>query len=53
MRNIMSIDPEAWRLIKHGVTLKDPADPTEDEKKLQLLDKQAWVFITNHMTREQ
>ena len=52
MRNIMSIDPEAWSLIKHGVTLKDPADPTEDENKLQLLNKQAWVFITNHMTRE-
>ena len=53
MRNIMSIDPEGWRIVKEGVTVKDPAKPTDDEKKLLLLDKQVWVFITNHMNRDQ
>ena len=52
MRNIMSIDPEAWRIIQDGIVVLDPAHPTENEKKLLLLDKQVWVFITNHMVRE-
>ena len=53
MRNILSVDPEAWRIIKDGVVVLDRDDPTDNEKKLLLLDKQVWVFITNHMVREQ
>ena len=53
MRNILSVDPEAWRIIKDGVVVLDKDNPTENEKKLLLLDKQVWVFITNHMVREQ
>ena len=53
MRNIMSIDPKGWCIVKEGVTVKDPAKPIDDEKKLLLLDKQVWVFITNHMNRDQ
>ena len=52
-RNILSVDPEAWRIIKDGVVVLDKDNPTENEKKLLLLDKQVWVFITNHMVREQ
>ena len=53
MRNIISIDPEAWRIMKEGVVVLDKNNPTEDEKKLQALDRQVWVFITNHMVREE
>ena len=53
MRNILSVDPEAWRIIKDGVVVLDKQIPTENEKKLLLLDKQVWVFITNHMTHGQ
>ena len=53
MRNILSVDPEAWRIIKDGVVVLDKDSPTENEKKLLLLDKQVWVFIMNHMVRDQ
>ena len=53
MRNILSINLESWRIIKDGVVVLDKDNPTDNEKKLLLLDKQVWVFITNHMVRDQ
>ena len=53
MQNIISIDVEAWGLVKDGVTIDDLTAPTDTEKKMQALDRQVWVFITNHMTCEQ
>ena len=35
MRNIISVDPTTWTIIKDGVHLKDLANPTEDEKRRQ------------------
>ena len=36
-----------------GVAIIDHTAPTDTEKKMQALKRQVWVFITNHMTREQ
>ena len=50
MRNIISVDPTAWTIVKDGVHVEDLANPTEEEKRKQALDAQVWVFITNHVT---
>ena len=52
MRNIISINPTSWTVLKDGVKVVDLSAPTEDEKKKQDLDAQVWVFITNHMSHE-
>ena len=53
MRNIISVDPAAWTVVKDGVHVEDLANPTEEEKKKQALDAQVRVLITNHVTPEQ
>ena len=52
MRNIISVDPATWTIVKDGVHVEDLANPTEDEKRKQALDAQVGVFITNHVTPE-
>ena len=53
MRNIISVDPAAWTVVKDGVFVEDLANPTEEERRKQGLDAQVWVFITNHITPDQ
>ena len=33
MRNIISVDPAAWTIVKNGLHVEDLANPTEDEEK--------------------
>src|SRR3954470_5021301 len=49
MRNIISIDLNAWNIVENGVVVLDKDNLTEAEKKDLALDTQVWVFITNHM----
>src|SRR4051812_30471024 len=49
MRNIISIDLNAWNVVQYGVTVIEKENLTESEKKDLALDSQVWVFITNHM----
>src|SRR3954464_987346 len=49
MRNIISIDLNAWKIVENGVTVIDKDNLTEAEKKDHALDTQVWVFITNHL----
>ena len=53
MRNIISVDPDAWKVVKDGVHVEDLTNPTEEEKKKQAQDAQVWVFITNDVTPKQ
>ena len=53
MRNIISVDPAAWTIVKDGVNVIDLADPTKEEKRKQALDAQVWVFTMNHITPDQ
>src|SRR3954464_5433490 len=50
MRNIISIDLNAWKIVENGVTVIDKENLIEAEKKDLALDTQVWVFITNHLT---
>src|SRR3954470_1047012 len=52
MRNIISIDLNAWNIVENGVTVIDKENLTEVEKKDLALDTQVWVFITNHLIPE-
>src|SRR3954462_13184028 len=52
MRNIISIDLNAWKIVENGVTMIDKENLTEAEKKDLALDTQVWVFITNHLIPE-
>ena len=49
MRNIISIDLNAWNIVENGVVVIDKDNLTEVEKKDLALDTQVWVFITNHL----
>src|SRR3954469_20671670 len=51
MRNIISIDLNAWNIVENGVTVIDKDNLTESKKDLAL-DTQVWVFITNHLIPE-
>src|SRR3954465_3886760 len=52
MRNIISIDLDAWDIVENGVIVMDKENLTEAEKKALALDTQVWVFITNHLIPE-
>src|SRR3954468_16256104 len=52
MRNIISIDLNAWNIVENGVVVLDKDNLTEAEKKDLALDTQVWVFITNHLIPE-
>ena len=52
MRNIISIDLNAWNIVENGVIVMDKENLTEVEKKDLALDTQVWVFITNHLIPE-
>src|SRR3954462_7294694 len=52
MRNIISIDLNAWNIVENGVMLIDKDNLTEAEKKDLALDNQVWLFITNHLIPE-
>src|SRR3954463_15473301 len=49
MRNIISIDMNAWNIVENGVIVMDKENLIEAEKKDLALDTQVWVFITNHL----
>src|SRR3954468_1826358 len=51
MRNIVSIDLDAWNIVQYGVTVVDKENLTDLEKKNLALDTQVWVFFTNHLSR--
>src|SRR3954464_5049140 len=52
MRNIISIDLNAWNIVENGVIVMDKENLTKAEKKDLALDTQVWVFITNHLITE-
>src|SRR3954467_11636746 len=52
MRNIISIDLNAWNIVENGVVVIDKDNLTEAKKKYLALDTQVWVFITNHLIPE-
>src|SRR3954466_9053242 len=52
MRNIISIDLNAWNIVENGVVVLDKDNLTEAEKKDLALDNQVWLFITNHLIPE-
>src|ERR1044072_9062037 len=52
MRNIISIDLNAWKIVENGVIVIDKDNLTEAENKDLALDPQVWVFITNHLGAE-
>src|SRR3954465_8330914 len=52
MRNIISIDLNAWNIVENGVIVIDKDNITEAEKKVLALDNQVWLFITNHLIPE-
>src|SRR3954462_5929165 len=52
MRNIISIDLNAWNIVENGVMVLDKDNLTEAEKKDLALKTQVWVFITNHLVPE-
>src|SRR3954471_422712 len=49
MRNIISIDLNAWNIVENGVVVIDKDNLTEAEKKDLALGTQVWVFITNQL----
>src|SRR3954465_2179759 len=49
MRNIISIDLNAWNIVENGVIVLDKDNLTEAEKKDLMIDNQFWLFITNHL----
>src|ERR1041384_4896770 len=49
MRNIISIDLNAWNIVENGVIVIDKDNLTEAEKKDLAIDNQVWLFITNHL----
>jgi hypothetical protein len=49
MRNIISIDLNAWNIVENGVMVLDKDNLTEAEKKDLMIDNQVWLFITNHL----
>src|SRR3954463_8134558 len=49
MRNIISIDLNAWKIVENGVVVIDKDNLTQAKKKDLALDTQVWVFITNHL----
>src|ERR1043165_5887500 len=49
MRNIISIDLNAWNVVENGVIVLDKDNLTEAEKKDLAIDNQVWLFITNHL----
>src|ERR1043165_5930770 len=49
MRNIISIDLNAWNIVENGVVVIDKDNLTEAEKKDLAIDNQVWLFITNHL----
>src|SRR4051812_31757861 len=52
MRNIISIDLNAWNIVENGVVVLDKDNLTEAELKNLALDNQVWLFITNHLISE-
>src|SRR3954470_12208989 len=52
MRNITSINPAGWDIVKDGVIIKDKKAITADELKCMALDAEFRVFITNHISTE-
>src|SRR3954465_13588608 len=52
MRNIISIDLNAWNIVENGVVVINKDNLIEAEKKDLALDTQVWVFITNHLIPE-
>src|SRR4051812_8255643 len=52
MRNIISIDLNAWNIVENGVIVMDKVNLTDAEKKDLALDTQVWVFITNRLIPE-
>ena len=49
MRNIISIDLNAWNIVENGVIVIDKDNLTKAEKKDLAIDNQVWLFITNHL----
>src|SRR3954462_218862 len=49
MRNIISIDLNAWNIVENGVMVLDKDNLTEAEKKDLIIDNQVSLFITNHL----
>ena len=50
MRNIKAQDNDAWGLVENGLPQINALQEQDDEqRRLMLLDKQAYVFITNHL----
>src|SRR3954462_1432705 len=49
MRNIISIDLNAWNIVENGVMVLDKENLTEAEKKDLIIDNQVSLFITNHL----
>src|SRR3954465_12464524 len=49
MRNIISIDLNAWNIVENGVIVLHKDNLTEVEKKDLAIDNQVWLFITNHL----
>src|SRR3954465_6421438 len=49
-RNITAINSATWQVVLKGVTIKDENAITPAEAKLNDLDSEVWVFITNHLT---
>src|SRR3954463_8906651 len=49
MRNIISIDLNAWNIVENGVIVLDKDNLTEAEKKDLMIDNQVWLFIRNHL----
>src|SRR3954466_6359462 len=52
MRNIISINLNAWNIVENGVMVLDKDNLTEAEKKDLMIDNQVWLFITNHLIPE-
>ena len=50
MRNLKAQDNDDWHIVQDGVPEIHPLNNVDDEqKRLMLLDKQDFVFITNHL----
>src|SRR3954465_14801569 len=49
IRNIISIDMNAWNIVENGVIVLDKDNLTEAEKKDLMIHNQVWLFITNHL----
>src|ERR1043165_9899450 len=52
MRNMTTINPAGWEIVKDGVIIKDKKAIMADELKCMALDAEVLVFIKNHISAE-